>query len=264
MITIDLTQRLLHRDALILILDKPAGLAVHAGPKGGLNLTAMLDQLRFGLPKLPELAHRLDKDTSGCLVLGRHARPLRTLGELFARGGVEKIYWAVVEGGPSEDCGLIDMPIARRSPERGWWMKPAEDGLPAQTEFRVLGRAAGLTWLELKPRTGRTHQLRLHCAASGYPIVGDEIYGSAPRNTGPVLHLHARAVTVPILPKKPPVIAQAAPPDHMQERLANLGYDGPISPTPVDLVRAVEVGAPVVRRGIKTRLDSPLPGRERG
>jgi len=251
MTTIDLAARLLHRDALILILDKPAGLPVHAGPKGGLNLTAMLDQLRFGLPKPPELAHRLDKDTSGCLVLGRHARPLRTLNALFAEGGVEKTYWAVVEGGPAEEAGLIDMPIARRSPERGWWMKPAEDGLPAQTDFRVLGRADNLAWLELKPRTGRTHQLRLHCAASGYPIVGDPIYGSAPRQGGPVLHLHARAVTVPILPKKPPVTAEAPPPDHMQERLARLGYDGPISPTPPELIRPMTAEAPVVRRGLR-------------
>ncbi|WP_413989898.1 RluA family pseudouridine synthase [Labrys okinawensis] len=251
MISLDLTARLLHRDALILILDKPAGLPVHAGPKGGPNLSAMLGQLSFGLPKPPELAHRLDKDTSGCLVLGRHARPLRTLNQLFAEGGVEKTYWAVVEGGPTEDTGLIDMPIARRSPERGWWMKPAEDGLPAQTDFRVLGRAGGLAWLELKPRTGRTHQLRLHCAASGFPIVGDAIYGSAPREGGPVLHLHARAVSVPILPKKPPVEAQAPPPDHMDERLRALGYAGPISPTPAELHRPP--APPVVRRGIRTR-----------
>jgi RluA family pseudouridine synthase len=252
MISIDLTARLVHRDALILILDKPAGLPVHAGPKGGPNLTAMLDQLRFGLPKMPELAHRLDKDTSGCLVLGRHARPLRTLNELFAKGGIEKTYWAVVEGGPAEDAGLIDMPIARRSPERGWWMKPAEDGLPAQTDFRVLGRADGFTWLELKPRTGRTHQLRLHCAASGFAIVGDPIYGSAPREGGLVLHLHARAVSVPILPKKPAVFAEAAPPDHMADHLAMLGYAGPISPTPPELVRAVVAEEPVVRRGLRT------------
>ncbi|GLS22650.1 RNA pseudouridine synthase [Labrys miyagiensis] len=251
MISLDLTARLLHRDALILILDKPAGLPVHAGPKGGPNLSAMLGQLSFGLPKPPELAHRLDKDTSGCLVLGRHARPLRTLNALFAEGGVAKTYWAVVEGGPATDEGLIDMPIARRSPERGWWMKPAEDGLPAQTDFRVLGRAEGLTLLELKPRTGRTHQLRLHCAASGFPIVGDAIYGSAPREGGPVLHLHARAVSVPILPKKPPVEAQAPPPDHMEERLRALGYAGPISPTPAELLRPPV--PPVVRRGLRTR-----------
>jgi tRNA pseudouridine32 synthase/23S rRNA pseudouridine746 synthase len=251
MISLDLTTRLIHRDALILILDKPAGLPVHAGPKGGPNLTAMLEQLRFGLPRNPELAHRLDKDTSGCLVLGRHARPLRTLNDLFAKGGVEKTYWAVVEGGPAEDSGLIDMPIARRSPERGWWMKPAEDGLPAQTDFRVLGRAEGLAWLELKPRTGRTHQLRLHCAASGFPIVGDPIYGSAPREGGPVLHLHARGVSVPILPKKPAVTAEAAPPDHMGEHLAALGYQGPVSPTPLELVKpAVE---PVRRRGLRPK-----------
>jgi len=222
--SIDLLPRLLHRDALMLILDKPAGLPVHAGPKGGANLVALLDQLRFGLPRAPELAHRLDKDTSGCLVLGRHPRALRNLGELFAAGKVEKTYWAVVEGGPEADEGRIDMALAKRSPERGWWMKPDPAGLPSQTDFRVLGRADGLCWLELKPQTGRTHQLRVHCASSGFPIVGDEVYGTAPRFGGPILHLHARAVSVPILPKKPPVAVEAPAPEHMRARLARLGW----------------------------------------
>jgi len=222
--SIDLLARLLHRDALMLILDKPAGLPVHAGPKGGPNLVAFLDQLRFGLPRSPELAHRLDKDTSGCLVLGRHPQALRNLGELFAAGKVEKTYWAVVEGGPEADEGRIDMALAKRSPERGWWMKPDPAGLPSQTDFRVLGRSGGLAWLALKPLTGRTHQLRVHCASSGFPIVGDEVYGSAPRFGGPILHLHARGVSVPILPKKPPVLAQAPAPGHMRERLLSLGW----------------------------------------
>ena len=192
--------------------------------EGAPNLTGHARPAALRPAEAAELAHRLDKDTSGCLVLGRHARPLRTLNALFAEGGVEKTYWAVVEGGPAEDAGLIDMPIARRSPERGWWMKPAEDGLPAQTDFRVLGRAEGWPGWNSSRRTGRTHQLRLHCAASGFPIVGDPIYGTAPREGGPVLHLHARAVTVPILPKKPPVEVEAPPPDHMEEELHACGW----------------------------------------
>jgi tRNA pseudouridine32 synthase/23S rRNA pseudouridine746 synthase len=188
----------------------------------------MLDQLRFGLPRSPELAHRLDKDTSGCLVLGRHPRALRDLGALFASGKVTKTYWAVVEGGPPEDAGRIDMALAKRSPERGWWMKPDAAGQAAITDFRVLGRGDGLTWLELKPLTGRTHQLRVHCASSGFPIVGDEVYGTAPRFGGPILHLHARAVSVPLVPKKPAVEAQAPAPEHMLGRLRCLGWPDPL------------------------------------
>ncbi len=96
----DISARLLYRDALMLVIDKPAGLPVHPGPKGGPTLTDHLDALRFGLPKRPQAAHRLDRDTSGCLVLGRHAKALARLNRLFAESAVEKTYWAVVEGGP--------------------------------------------------------------------------------------------------------------------------------------------------------------------
>jgi tRNA pseudouridine32 synthase / 23S rRNA pseudouridine746 synthase len=223
---LDLQSRLLYRDGMMLIIDKPAGLPVHAGPKGGPNLSAMLDVLQFGLPRPPELAHRLDRDTSGCLVLGRHPRALRGLGALFAGGQVEKTYWAIVEGGPPEAHGRIDLALAKRSPTRGWWMKPDPAGLPSATLFRVLGRAEGLAWLELKPLTGRTHQLRVHCAASGFPILGDEIYGTAARTGAPALHLHARAVAVPLYPRKPAVEARALPPPHFVERLALFGQNG--------------------------------------
>ena len=223
---LDLQSRLLYRDGMMLIIDKPAGLPVHAGPKGGPNLSAMLDALRFGLPRPPELAHRLDKDTSGCLVLGRHPRALRELGALFSKGQVEKTYWAIVEGGPPEDHGRIDLALAKRSPFRGWWMRPDPAGLPSATLFSVLGRADGLAWLELKPLTGRTHQLRVHCAASGFPILGDEIYGTAPRTGSPTLHLHARAVAVPLYPRKPAIEAEAVPPPHMLDRLSSFRENG--------------------------------------
>ncbi len=223
---LDLQSRLLYRDGMMLIIDKPPGLPVHAGPKGGPNLSMMLDALRFGLPRPPELAHRLDKDTSGCLVLGRHPRALRELGALFSKGQVEKTYWALVEGGPPEDDGRIDLALAKRSPVRGWWMRPDPAGLPSATLFRVLGRADGLAWLELKPLTGRTHQLRVHCAASGFPILGDEIYGTAPRTDAPALQLHARAVAVPLYPRKPAIKAEAEPPPHMLERLSSFAENG--------------------------------------
>lgn len=142
--------------------------------------------MRFGLPRRPEAAHRLDRDTSGCLALGRHAKALARLNKLFAASGtVEKTYWALVEGGPTEDSGRIDLPLARRSDDpRSWWMKADPAGDPALTRFSVLGRGGGLTWLALSPVTGRTHQLRVHCAAMGHPILGDPIYGTAPRAGG--------------------------------------------------------------------------------
>ncbi|MBN9061428.1 MAG: RNA pseudouridine synthase [Rhizobiales bacterium 65-9] len=222
----ELITRLLHRDASVLVLDKPAGLPVHPGPKGGETLTDHLDALRFGLKWRPELAHRLDRDTSGCIALGRHPRALRDLNALFRTGKAKKLYWAVVAGGPAADEGLIDLPLARKSPERGWWMKPDAQGLPSQTRFRVLGRGAGadgrkLTWLELEPLTGRTHQLRVHCAASGYPILGDAIYGHAAR--GADLHLHARSLELPMNPKKPPIVCEAPAPEHIRGALERCG-----------------------------------------
>ena len=122
--------RVLHRDGLMLVLDKPAGLPVHRGPKGGTSLEDWFDHLRYGLPRPPALAHRLDKDTSGCLVLGRHRKALAHLGLLFKHGKVGKTYWAVVEGGPDREEGVIDLPLGRLDESRGWWMKPDPKGLP--------------------------------------------------------------------------------------------------------------------------------------
>ncbi len=220
----EIVSRVLYRDALMLVIDKPAGLPVHPGPKGGETLFHHLDSLRFGLPRRPEAAHRLDKDTSGCLVLGRHPKAIARLNELFRKNEVDKVYWAVVEGGPDEDEGRIDLALAPKSPDRGWWMKVDPKGQPSLTQWRVLGRGEGLALLELRPVTGRTHQLRVHCAAMDFPILGDPIYGTAPRFHGPGLHLHARSVTVPLYPKKPPITVEAPAPAHMRERVRACGF----------------------------------------
>jgi tRNA pseudouridine32 synthase / 23S rRNA pseudouridine746 synthase len=222
----ELIGRLLHRDGLMLILDKPAGVPVHRGPKGGESLEDGFDALRFGLPRPPALAHRLDRDTSGCLVLGRHRKALEKLGLLFKQGKVGKTYWAVVEGDPGADEGLIDLPLGRRDASRGWWMKVDAAGLPSRTRWRVCGRRGGRTWLALEPLTGRTHQLRVHCAALGWPIVGDPIYGPDGRASPVPLHLHARAIAVPISAGKPPVVAEAPVPAHMQAGLSDCGWVG--------------------------------------
>jgi tRNA pseudouridine32 synthase/23S rRNA pseudouridine746 synthase len=228
----EMVARLLYRDGLMLVIDKPAGFAVHRGPKGGESLEDHFDALRFGLPRSPALAHRLDRDTSGCLVLGRHRKALAELGRLFKGGRIGKTYWAVVEGGPEADNGRIELPLGRRDATRGWWMKPDPDGQPAVTTWKVLGRAQHsvqqLTWLALEPLTGRTHQLRVHCATMGWPIVGDTIYGNAPRSGGPELHLHAREVIVPLYKKRDPIRVTAPVPLHMHERLQACGWQGEV------------------------------------
>lgn len=226
MIPDKILSRLLYRDALMLVIDKPAGVAVHPGPGGGPNLSASLDGLRFGLPRRPEVAHRLDRDTSGCLVLGRHRQALIRLGKLFAGGRVEKTYWAIVARGPKADSGAIDLPLGPRSPDpASWLMKVDPAGQPSLTRWRVLGRAEGRAWLELVPVTGRTHQLRVHCAACGWPILGDPVYGDEPRAGGMRLHLHARRVVVPLYPKKAPVAVEAPLPPHLETSLRALGLD---------------------------------------
>jgi RluA family pseudouridine synthase len=221
----ELEHRILHRDGLVLVLDKPAGLPVHAGPKGGPNLELYLDALRFGLPRPPALAHRLDRDTSGCLVLGRHPKALRRLGRLFAEGKVQKTYWAIVQGRPEAAEGRIDLPLAKRSALRGWWMKVDPVGQPAVTLWRVLGTADGLAWLELRPLTGRTHQIRVHLEALGCPVLGDPVYGRDRQPTPlPPLHLHARAIVLPLSEHRPPLAVTAPPPAHMLEALRACGF----------------------------------------
>jgi len=222
----EILARVLHRDGLMLVIDKPAGLPVHRGPKGGANLEASFDALRFGLPRPPVLAHRLDKDTSGCLVLGRHRKATASLGLLFKHGKIGKTYWAVVEGGPAEDEGTIDMPLGRLNAERGWWQKPDPEGQKAITTWKICGRGDGLAWLALEPVTGRTHQLRVHTSATGWPIVGDNIYGNGPRFGEPILHLHSREIVVPISKNKEPVRVVAPAPEHMRERLRACGWNG--------------------------------------
>lgn len=162
-------------------------------------------------------AHRLDRDTSGCLVLARHPRARSRLGRLFEAGRIGKVYWAIVSGEPEEDSGTIEAALSKRNERSGWRVVvDAADGRPAATDWRVLGRAEGSAWLELRPRTGRTHQIRVHLTHAGWPIVGDTAYGGP---SGALL-LHARSVEVPYWLDRPPIIAEAPAP----EAFAKLAY----------------------------------------
>ena len=206
----DYARRIVLIDAHVLILDKPAGLAVHPGPATPHSLEAHLIQLREGFVRSPQPAHRLDRDTSGCLVLGRHPKALKRLTALFAAGDVAKTYWAIVDGAPDGDAGEIDAPLLKVSTAAdGWRMVVDPAGKAAVTRWRMLERGPR-SLVEFVPATGRTHQIRVHAAHLGLPIAGDPVYGSG---AGPML-LHARRVVVPYAAGGPPLDATAPLPAH--------------------------------------------------
>jgi tRNA pseudouridine32 synthase / 23S rRNA pseudouridine746 synthase len=221
-----LRSRVLHRDATLIVLDKPAGLAVHPGPRTPESLEGYLDALRFGLRERPRLVHRLDRDTSGCLLLARHVKAVRRLSALFASSQVRKIYWAVVEGDPPNE-GLIDGPLKKVTNKEGWRMVVDPAGQRAVTRYQVLGRGDGIAWLELAPETGRTHQLRVHCASAGFPILGDPVYGRG-KSSVP-MHLHARSIALPPRGTHPALTVTAGPPEHMRAALRKCGLDAFLS-----------------------------------
>lgn len=227
-----LQARVLFRDGQVLILDKPAGLAVHAGSAGGESLRDYLSTLRFGIAPNPEPAHRLDRDTSGCLVLGRNKKAVVRLGRLFSSGQVRKTYWAVVAGMPPAKTGTIDYPLLKINRRTGWRMQVDPKGQPSLTAYRVIGVGDGMAWLALEPKTGRTHQLRAHLAAIGCPILGDPIYGadrSRPREFQ--MHLHAREIRLPYYARRELLKAVADVPEHMKSMLRLCGWkDGPRLP----------------------------------
>ncbi len=204
-----------------IVLNKPAGLAVHPGPGGGPSVEdsfPALSRRKDG----PWLVHRLDADTAGCLVVALRKQALLAAQAAFLAGSVRKTYWAIVHGAPALAAGEIANRLQKHSDRKGWQMEPAPTGLPARTSWRLMGQAGGIAWLELKPWTGRTHQVRVHCAGLGHPILGDPVYGDSERSGGP-MKLLARAISLPL---EPMVAATAPPPPHMREALLACGWMG--------------------------------------
>jgi len=227
-----LADAVLYMDEDVLVLDKPPGLAVQGGTgMADHHLDAMLDALKFDAAERPRLVHRLDKDTSGVLVLGRNVAATAKLAASFKSRAAQKCYWALVVGVPKLRQGRIDAPLAKMPGRMGDKVAVDEDeGKRAVTWYRVVDLAGKRTaWLELEPRTGRTHQLRAHCLLMGTPILGDGKYGGKEaliEGTGVSrkLHLHARAIRMPH-PRHGTIEVIAPLPPHIAASFAFFGFE---------------------------------------
>ena len=220
----------IHRDDAAIVLNKPPGLATQGGTKTENHVDGLLDALCFGLDNRPKLVHRLDKDTSGALLVARTSRAAGHFAKAFSSRTARKVYWALVVGVPDIADGFIDLPIGKQPGSGGEKMHVDEkDGASARTRYRIVERAGNTcAWVELQPYTGRTHQLRVHMAAIGHPIVGDGKYGGKEAFlTGTIsrkMHLHARRIRIDH-PKGEQIDVRADLPPHMKDSFADLGFE---------------------------------------
>ena len=224
----------LHRDEAVIVLNKPPGLAVQGGTATERHLDGLLDALRFGNLERPRLVHRLDKDTSGILVIARTAAAAAFLTRAFREKTTRKTYWAIVVGLPKPRQGRIRSGAREDARAGGERVRPdTEEGRRAVTYYRVIDSAgAQASWLALMPVTGRTHQLRAHCAAIGTPILGDVKYGEAAAHLAGVpgsrrLHLHARSLSIPH-PLGGTLEVTAPLPPHMRRTWEFFGFPGDV------------------------------------
>jgi 23S rRNA pseudouridine955/2504/2580 synthase len=233
---------ILHKNSFILVLNKPAGLAVQGGSRTVRHLDALLDGLKFEAKERPRLVHRLDKDTSGVLLLGRTRKAAAALARTFRTRSVRKIYWTLVHGVPRPAQGKITMALRKGRGPGGDRMRAAEadeaEARKAVTYYAVIGKAGGrFAWLSVKPVTGRTHQIRAHLAEIGHPIVGDPKYGRDRElpadDIQNRLHLHARRLTLPH-PDGGTLDVTAPLPEHMRKTWKFLGLDEKVDFDPLD------------------------------
>lgn len=251
----------IHRDRHALVINKPPGLATQGGTGTSEHVDGLLDALQFDADTRPRLVHRLDKDTSGVLLLARTARAAAFFGKCFANRETRKIYWAVVAGSPKLDDAMIDLPVSKQPGTGGEKMHVDEEaGQSARSRFRVIDRAADrAAFVEMQPLTGRTHQLRVHAAATGTPIVGDGKYGAGLAFlTGGVsrkMHLHARRLVID-LPEGGTLDVRADLPQHFADTLAMLGFhlDDAELPDPL----------PLPDKPKRRRMSSATSGNRRG
>jgi len=235
----------IHRDPAAIVVNKPPGLATQGGTRTTVHLDGLLDGLAEGDEPRPKLVHRLDKDTSGVLLLARTARAAAFFSRAFSGRSARKVYWAIVVGVPALAEGQIDLPIAKQPGTGGEKMHvDEEEGLAARTRYRVIDRAGNrAAWVELYPLTGRTHQLRVHMAAIGHPIVGDGKYaGQEAFLTGSIsrkLHLHARRLRIDH-PDGGTIDVTADLPAHFAQSLESLGFDAALGDLPEPKVRPAE------------------------
>lgn len=219
----------IHRDASAFVLDKPPGLATQGGTKTDAHVDGLLGALQGEAPVRPKLVHRLDKDTSGALLVARTPRAAAWFAKAFSNRSARKTYWAIVVGVPDIAQGEIDLPLAKQPGSGGEKMHVDDKGLPSKSRYRIIERAGNsAAWVELQPLTGRTHQLRVHMAAIGHPIVGDGKYGGkAAFLTGTIsrkLHLHSRRLRIDH-PDGGALDISAPVPEHFAASLDALGFD---------------------------------------
>lgn len=220
----------LTRDRAAIVLNKPPGLATQGGTGTREHVDGLLDAFADTGPR-PRLVHRLDKDTSGVLLIARTPGSAAFFSKRFSTRSARKIYWALVAGVPDIEDGLIELSLAKQPGSGGEKMMvdESEQGLSARTRYRVLDRAGNrAAWVELQPLTGRTHQLRVHMAAIGHPIIGDGKYGG-PESflTGSIsrkMHLHARRLIIDH-PDGTPLDVTAPLPTHFAASMEQLGFD---------------------------------------
>lgn len=211
---------ILFEDGEALVIDKPAGLPIERPRAGGMSLENHLDDLRLGFQRVPVAVHRIDTDTSGCLLLARNPKALKRFNAAFEARQVEKVYLGIVAGTLAEDEGTIDLALAKiSSAEKGWRMIAAKKGKPSVTHWRKLAERNGRTLIEFRPETGRTHQIRIHALAGlGHALLGDPVYGESGGAARTMLH--ALALSVPREGKAPVVARAPLPADFIA-----LGFD---------------------------------------